>query len=100
MVKTEAGKLLSCVYCFRLDDKNIHCTNTLADENIICTFIAENPKCQYGVDGIIFDAQGRLVIGNFGDDAMWQLYLSEKAIRSLIKNFGASIRRICAQRMA
>ncbi len=76
--KTESGKLMSCVYCFHLDDENIHCTNTLADENIICTFITENPKCQYGVDGIVFDREGRLIIGNFGDGSVWRLYLSAK----------------------
>lgn len=76
--KTESGKLMSCVYCFRLDDENIHCTNTLSDENIICTFITENPKCQYGVDGIVFDREGRLIIGNFGDGSVWRLYLSAK----------------------
>ena len=73
LVKTPSGKLMSCVYCFRLDDENIHVTNTLEDENILCTFITENPLCQYGVDGIVFDREGRLIIGNFGDGSVWRL---------------------------
>ena len=85
LVKTESGKLMSCVYCFHLDDENIHCTNTLADENILCTFITENPKCQYGVDGIVFDREGRLIIGNFGDGSVWRLYLSEKGDKMIDK---------------
>ena len=85
LVKTESGKLMSCVYCFRLDDHDIHCTNTLADENIICTFITENPKCQYGVDGIIFDREGRLIIGNFGDGSIWRLTLSAKGDKIIDK---------------
>ena len=53
--KTDSGKLMSCVYRFPLDAEGIHCTNTLADPHIFLTFITENPKCQYGVDGIVFD---------------------------------------------
>ena len=83
--KTESGKLLSCVYCFHLDDENIHCTNTLADENILCTFITENPLCQYGVDGIIFDREGRLIIGNFGDGSVWRLTLSARGDKMIDK---------------
>ena len=85
LVKTESGKLMSCVYCFALEDRDIHCTNTLADENILCTFITENPLCQYGVDGIIFDREGRLIIGNFGDGAMWRLTLSAKGDKMIDK---------------
>lgn len=65
--KTDSGKLMSCVYRFPLDAQGIHCTNTLADPDIFVTFITENPKCQYGVDGIVFDHSGNLYIGNFGD---------------------------------
>ena len=75
-VRTESGKLMSCVYRFALDDENIRVTNTLSDPNIIETFITENPLCQYGVDGIVFDREGRLIIGNFGDGSLHRLYLS------------------------
>ena len=71
--KTESGKLMSCVYRFPLDAEGIHCTNTLADPDILLTFITENPKCQYGVDGIVFDAEGNLYIGNFGDGAVHKI---------------------------
>jgi len=66
-VKTESGKLMSCVYRFPLDAENIHCTNTPADPDVFLTFLTENPKCQYGVDGIVFDHEGNLYVGNFGD---------------------------------
>jgi len=75
-VRTESGKLMSCVYRFALDDENIRVTNTLSDPNIIETFITENPLCQYGVDGIVFDREGRLIIGNFGDGSLHRLHLS------------------------
>ena len=71
--KTESGKLMSCVYRFPLDAEGIHCTNTLADPHIFLTFITENPKCQYGVDGIVFDHDGNLYVGNFGDGAVHKI---------------------------
>ena len=33
----------------------------------------ENRFCQYGVDGIVFDSQGNLFIGNFGDGKVHKL---------------------------
>ena len=71
--KDPSGKLLSCVYKFRLDDENISVTNTLKDKNILTTFITYNPDCQYGVDGIEFDREGNLLIGNFGDGAVYKI---------------------------
>ena len=82
-VKTESGKLLSCVYRFRLDDENIRVTNTLDDPDILCTFITDNPKCQYGVDGIVFDREGRLIIGNFGDGSLYRITLNEKGDKAV-----------------
>lgn len=76
-VKTDSGKLMSCVYRFHLDDENIHITNTLDDENIFETFITENPDCQYGVDGIVFDKNGNLYVGNFGDGAVHRIVLGD-----------------------
>lgn len=84
-VKTASGNLASCVYRFDLNDENIAITNTLDDKNIIETFITQNPKCQYGVDGIVFDKTGHLYIGNFGDGAVHKLTLSEDGC-TLVKN--------------
>ena len=71
--KHPSGKLMSCVYRFALDDENIAVTNTLADPNILATFLTENPEDQYGVDGIEFDREGNLLVGNFGDGAVYKL---------------------------
>lgn len=76
-VETDSGKLLSAVYRFRLDDENIQITNTLEDKHIFATFITENPDCQYGVDGIVFDHDGNLYIGNYGDGAVYRLTFNE-----------------------
>lgn len=69
-VKDPSGKMLSCVYRFGLDEENIPVTNTLADPHILTTVITENPDCQYGLDGIEFDRNGDLLVGNFGDGAV------------------------------
>lgn len=72
-VKHSSGRLVSCVYRFALDDEGIEITNTLEDKNILATFVTEDADCQYGVDGIEFDKEGRLYVGNFGDGAVYRL---------------------------
>ncbi len=77
LVKDPSGKLVSCVYRFALDDENIEVTNTLADKNILTTFITHNPADQYGVDGIEFDLDGNLLVGNFGDGAVHKITFND-----------------------
>jgi sugar lactone lactonase YvrE len=76
-VKDPSGLLVSCVYRFHLEDENIQITNTLDDKNILTTFITYNKDCQYGVDGIEFDRNGDLLIGNFGDGAVYRIKFNE-----------------------
>ena len=72
-VKTESGNLLSCVYRFRLDDENIEVANTLSDPNILVTYETYNPNDQYGMDGIVFDPEGNMYVGNFGDGEVFKV---------------------------
>jgi len=76
-VETPSGKLLSCVYRFPLDAEGIDINNNQDDEGIFTTFITENPDCQYGADGIVFDREGNLYVGNFGDGAVWKIIVDE-----------------------
>lgn len=66
-VKDSSGLLVSAVYRFGLDEKNVKVSNTLNDKHIIATFLTENKFCQYGADGLVFDSKGNLYVGNFGD---------------------------------
>ena len=75
--KLPGGKLLSCVYRFALDDENIEITNTLADKNILTTFVTHNMNDLYGVDGIEFDHDGNLLVGNFGDGAVYKVTFND-----------------------
>ena len=61
------GFLRSAVYRFKLDDANIHLANTAEDPNLYAMIVTKNLDCQYGADGICFDENGDLIIGNFGD---------------------------------
>lgn len=76
-VEDPSGKLVSCVYRFKLDDENIEIKNTLEDPNILTTFVTQNPDCQYGADGIVFDPEGNLYVGNFGDGAVYKITFNE-----------------------
>ena len=76
--KTESGKLMSCVYRFRLEDENLQMKNTLEDPQIFATFLTENPDCQYGADGIAFGPDGNLYVGNFGDGEIIKILVDEK----------------------
>lgn len=75
--KLPTGKMMSCVYRFHLNDRDIKVTNTLADKNILTTFVTENPDCQYGADGIAFDKEGHLYVGNFGDGEVIRITMNE-----------------------
>lgn len=76
-VEDPSGKLVSCVYRFPLDAKDIDIKNTLEDEYILTTFVTHNPACQYGADGIEIDSKGNLYVGNFGDGEVWKIRLDE-----------------------
>ncbi len=76
-VKRPDGKLVSCVYRFGLEEEGIHITNTLEDRHIFATYITQNPDCQYGADGIVFDKEGNLYVGNFGDGTVYRITFHE-----------------------
>ncbi len=76
-VKRPDGKLVSCVYRFGLEEEGIHITNTLEDRHIFATFLTQNPDCQYGADGIVFDKAGNLYVGNFGDGTVYRITFHE-----------------------
>jgi sugar lactone lactonase YvrE len=69
-IRREDGLLVSAVYRFRLDEEQVAVTNTRSDPNLLVTFVTLNPDCQYGADGLAFDSQGNLLVGNFGDGAL------------------------------
>ena len=77
--------VVSCVYRFPVDARNIEVTNTLADPHIIYTVLTKNPDCQYGLDGIEFDMEGNLIVGNFGDGILHRIWLTSNSTSKEVK---------------
>jgi catechol 2,3-dioxygenase-like lactoylglutathione lyase family enzyme len=78
LIKDPSGKLVSCINYFGLNEENVEMTNTLADkDHIFDTYITEREDDQYGLDGIAFDKEGNLYVGNFGDGTIWKVKLNE-----------------------
>ncbi len=62
----EDGKtIVSAVYRFPLDAKNVKVNNTVDDPQIVC--LLRTTKLAYGLDGLCFGTDGTLYLGNFGD---------------------------------
>jgi len=74
-VKRADGLLVSGVYRFPANGKDIQVTDTLADKSLIASFITHNRYTQYGLDGIAVDGKGNLFVGNFGDGTIHKLVL-------------------------
>jgi sugar lactone lactonase YvrE len=77
-VKREDGLLTSAVYRFRPEDAGVAVSNTLADKNLLVTFVTQNRDCQYGADGLVFDSRGNLLVGNFGDGALHRVTFDQE----------------------
>ncbi len=76
-IKTYDGKLVSGVYKFPADAEGIEITNSMDDANLLVTYVTQNPNCQYGLDGIVFDAEGHLYVGNYGDGTVHRITFAE-----------------------
>lgn len=64
---TKPGNFTSGLYIFDAADRNVKITNSHCDKQLVATFTTRNKFCPYGIDGLAFDKDGNLYIGNFGD---------------------------------
>ncbi|MEG1585901.1 MAG: SMP-30/gluconolactonase/LRE family protein [Bacteroidales bacterium] len=76
-IEHPSGLLVSGVYRFNMDDRNIQVTNTLEDKNLLLTVLTNNLDVQYGLDGIVFNKAGELFVGNFGDGTIHKITMDE-----------------------
>lgn len=74
--KLKKEKTVSGVYRFKVTDKNIKVNNNRLDKNLIYTSITQNPKRQFGLDGLVFNKKGELFVGNLGDATIYKLTLN------------------------
>lgn len=72
-VKDSTQLLTSAVYRFPINAANIQVANELTDANLLVSFKTYNKFCQYGLDGLVFDSKGNLIVGNFGDGTLHKI---------------------------
>ena len=84
--KFKTKKITSGVYRFSESDRNIEIRNDSTDSNLIFTAQTQNKKRQFGLDGLEFDAEDNLLVGDFGDGTIYKLILDEesKVIKSSV----------------
>lgn len=74
--KLKKDKVVGGVYRFKTTDRNIKVNNDRSDENLIYTSITQNPNRQVGLDGLVFNKKGDLLVGNLGDATIYKLTLT------------------------
>ena len=89
-IKDVSGLLVSGVYRFDPSERNVKVTNSRADKNLLFTVTTKNKFCQYGLDGLVFDAKGRLYVGNFGDGELFRVALDGTGGVASIASFAKS----------
>ncbi len=74
--KLKKDKVVGGVYSFKTTDRNIKVKNDKSDTNLIYTSTTQNPNRQVGLDGLVFDKDGNLFVGNLGDATIYKLSLT------------------------
>ncbi|WP_111707386.1 SMP-30/gluconolactonase/LRE family protein [Lutibacter citreus] len=74
--KLKKEKVVGGVYRFKTSDRNIEVNNDKTDKNLIYTSITQNPNRQVGLDGLVFNKKGDLLVGNLGDATIYKLTLT------------------------
>jgi sugar lactone lactonase YvrE len=77
-VKRPDGLLTSAVYRFPSSGREIAVDNTLADRNLLASFVTQNRFVQYGLDAIVFNSKGNLFVGNFGDGTLYKIVMDAR----------------------
>ncbi|WP_346881225.1 SMP-30/gluconolactonase/LRE family protein [uncultured Algibacter sp.] len=74
--KFKTKQITSGVYRFKTTDRDIKVNNDATDSQLIYTEETKNPDRQAGLDGLVFDNDGNLLVGNLGDAVITKLFLS------------------------
>ncbi len=73
---TDGGAVLSAVYRFRLDERNVQVRADGEDPHLVATLKTVCEEIQVGADGIDFDEHGNLYVANCGDAVIEKLELN------------------------
>jgi sugar lactone lactonase YvrE len=68
LLMPDSKPLTSGVLRFKLGEEGVTLTRPLSeDPHLVATLTTENEKVKVGADGMTFDAEGNMYVGNFGD---------------------------------
>ena len=74
--KLKKDKVVSGVYRFKTTDRNIKVNNDKSDKNLIYTSVTQNKERQVGLDGLVFNKEGEMFVGNLGDAIIYKLTIN------------------------
>jgi DNA-binding beta-propeller fold protein YncE len=76
ILEAESKPLLSGVYRFKLGEEGVVLKTPLkSDPHVITTLLTHHKRIPFGADGIAFNAQGTLFVGNFADGTMHKIVM-------------------------
>lgn len=76
--KANTPKLSSAIYRFNSTDRNVQVASDLSSSHVLFKTQTQNPSRQFGLDGLVFDSQGNLLVGDFGDAKIYKLELNSE----------------------
>ncbi|MCX6875268.1 MAG: phage head-tail adapter protein [Verrucomicrobia bacterium] len=88
--KIKSKELVSALYRFEASDREVKVNNDASDRNLLIQYKTHNMACQYGLDGLVFDSQGNLFVGNFGDGSVHKITFDGKGNVASNKLFAKS----------
>ncbi|WP_111978178.1 SMP-30/gluconolactonase/LRE family protein [Algibacillus agarilyticus] len=75
--KAKTANMSSGIYRFSENDRNVKVASDLTSEHLIFSRQTENKSRQFGLDGLVFDSKGDLLVGDFGDAIIYKLRLDQ-----------------------
>lgn len=77
MPKVESANVVSGLYRIPVASNNLTVNSDLADPELIFHDTTNNPKHQFGLDGLVFSGDNLLYVANFGDARIYRLNISD-----------------------
>lgn len=77
--KLDGTGVVGGVYRFKTTDRDVVVTGDVNDPYLFFTAETTNPERQVGLDGLTFDREGNLYVGEFGDATIYKLTPNEES---------------------
>lgn len=75
--KLSGANVTGGVFRFKATDRDVVVTGESDDPSLIFTAETNNPQRQVGLDGLTFDKDGNLYVGEFGDATIYKLTIAD-----------------------